>query len=353
MSDLYQIIAKYKADKVDAMCERISDYRKALFGIGTLMVMLTHATGINWSSYSQVLPKVCGIGSAGVDIFLFLSGIGLYYSMSKCETITKFYWHRIKRIFPAFILIGGIGYAIVDFIFKKNFITYLLQISTIAWFRYNFDGIVLWYISFILLMYLIYPLIYNILRSNNYVWKMLAVVIVDIIINILLLVFVKEVYLYYELGLSRVPIFLIGTLFGRIEYDDINTYSMNWLFIGSGIMFIITRIVNKLLFFDNIEAYDFVLRISYIFLTFIIVFLVQYLRLLKHLKYLLEVVGKYSLELYMLHMFVLAVFQQTEFYKTHDTPIYYLFVVMLLPIVIMVLGGNVMSLWKDGNMQLG
>jgi len=58
----------------------LSKYRQALMGIAILWVMMFHLPlrpGI------PIIKEFFNIGYGGVDIFLFLSGFGLYFSLSK------------------------------------------------------------------------------------------------------------------------------------------------------------------------------------------------------------------------------------------------------------------------------
>ena len=87
---------------------RISDTRIESFGIATLLVILVHAKPYNWDAYPFVLYKICELGSIGVDIFLFLSGLGLFYAMKKCHSVKMFCKRRILRILPSYMLITGV-----------------------------------------------------------------------------------------------------------------------------------------------------------------------------------------------------------------------------------------------------
>lgn len=51
-------------------------------------------------------------GSIGVEIFLFLSGMGLFFSMRKNENVLCFYKKRLKRLSVPYVLIGGIYWII-------------------------------------------------------------------------------------------------------------------------------------------------------------------------------------------------------------------------------------------------
>ena len=46
------------------------------------------------------------IGSVGIEVFAFLSGISLYFAMTKQSNIRYFYCKRVKRILPAYFIIA-------------------------------------------------------------------------------------------------------------------------------------------------------------------------------------------------------------------------------------------------------
>ena len=53
--------------------------------------------------YSIVpLGFVAQYGYAGVEIFMFVSGFGLYFSLDKNPSLLIFYRRRLLRIFPTF-----------------------------------------------------------------------------------------------------------------------------------------------------------------------------------------------------------------------------------------------------------
>jgi len=90
--------------------ERINKSRTILLGIATLLVTFFHMYSldfyelINIRFVANILTFVKSIGNVGVDIFLFLSGIGLYFSYKK-NNLKQFYMNRFVRILPEFILV--------------------------------------------------------------------------------------------------------------------------------------------------------------------------------------------------------------------------------------------------------
>lgn len=60
---------------------RLSKYRKELMGFSALLILVCHAYA--YIDLPPLLGYVLSIGNIGVDCFLFLSGMGLWYSLSK------------------------------------------------------------------------------------------------------------------------------------------------------------------------------------------------------------------------------------------------------------------------------
>ena len=69
--------------------KNISNSRSFLFGIATLMILFFHSTieipGSNW--FLKIIGFIKQFGNTGVDIFLFLSAVGLYFSLKKDSNV--------------------------------------------------------------------------------------------------------------------------------------------------------------------------------------------------------------------------------------------------------------------------
>ena len=62
----------------------ISQYRTELMGVATLLVVFGHSAG-NGVVMPGWMESLCGLASVGVDIFLLVSGLGLWYSLRSAE----------------------------------------------------------------------------------------------------------------------------------------------------------------------------------------------------------------------------------------------------------------------------
>lgn len=76
----------------------ISKYRSALMGVAILLIIIHHLAEKN---------TILRIGYVGVDIFLFVSGLGLVFAWKKLPDIKVFYKRRFLRVYPTWLLIGG------------------------------------------------------------------------------------------------------------------------------------------------------------------------------------------------------------------------------------------------------
>ncbi len=142
----------------------LSKYRTQLMGIAALLIIICHAP-----SYGVELPHYIRIlfvwGNVGVDIFLFLSGLGCFYSLGKFSG-NKLKWveKRYKRI--------AIPYIIVQLIFLLylvctpdfSFLSWLYEFSTLSFWTKHVGC---WYVAFLIPLYALTPFLFVMMRING------------------------------------------------------------------------------------------------------------------------------------------------------------------------------------------
>ena len=129
----------------------VSKARSMLMGLAMIAILLFHQEFIKGN---PILDFFNHFGHWGVQIFLFVSGFGIYYALTKsCECI-PFYWRRIIRIMPA-VIVGGILSCILAQ--ESSLFQNLLMLS----------GLSLWYIRTILILYLISPCLYVLFKGDR------------------------------------------------------------------------------------------------------------------------------------------------------------------------------------------
>ena len=85
-------------------CKTIMKYRNNIFGLSALWIVAFHIYYMIYAPSVGIVKDIIRIGNMGVDVFLFLSAIGLSYSVEK-NKISTFYKNRFSRlIIPFFVL---------------------------------------------------------------------------------------------------------------------------------------------------------------------------------------------------------------------------------------------------------
>lgn len=127
----------------------VSEYIR---GIAIVFVILGHILGGVFEIIDGHITNTLGIG--GVNIFLLLSGYGLYKSYRKEGMHGKLYWDKkIKRVFCPYAIITVIYYLYMMLQgFAPGFPALLSNILCLDYSR-TMDG-TMWYMSFLLLWYL-------------------------------------------------------------------------------------------------------------------------------------------------------------------------------------------------------
>lgn len=192
----------------------INKYRKEIMGFAIIWVMCLHCYAkLTEELHIPVVAFVFSQGNLGVEIFLFLSGIGLYYSMSKDSAPLPFYWRRIKRVVLPWLLLSC-PYWIVKTVIadREGLGSFFLNWTGFSFWR---DGITtVWYVAFIILLYFLYPVVFRIQQKKSiFLFVMIGVVF---LVNFAMLWLCPAYYEKTEIALSRIPIFLLGSYVGAL-----------------------------------------------------------------------------------------------------------------------------------------
>lgn len=156
-------------------------------------------------------------GNVGVDIFLFLSGVGLWFSWVKTPDVLRFYRRRLLRIVPTWIVVATAFY-LPDYLGARRFshsIVDLIGDITINWGFWLHDELTFWYVPAIMALYLAAPWYMRLIQSRPvYRWLPLLMVIWCVMVQWVLPI--HHAVGHIEIFWSRVPIFFIGINFGEM-----------------------------------------------------------------------------------------------------------------------------------------
>lgn len=296
--------------------------RMEIFGFAALWILLFHI-GI-YNKPPKALLYIFNKGAFGVDLFLFLSAIGLHKSISK-NNLKSFYANRIKRVFIPYLVTSLPFFVWYDFINHQNgIINFLLHISTLSYWTINQHQ--LWYVPFILILYLLYPL----LNYTDQKTKHMSSIILIILI-ILLTVLLDEADILTTRGrftLGRFPIFMLGILLSEHIFKWTNeNREIGSTTINLSLLFIPILIIGGSFIKSPYLFYLFGISvIPYIF--FLSSFFSGKYRFITPFKQILSYIGKYSLEIYMIHMLIIEFVAEKGLF--HLFPKYLWFALLLL-----------------------
>ena len=179
----------------------ISTYRSQLMGWAIIWIMMLHF------SFKQISPLgfVAQYGYAGVEMFMFVSGFGLSFSLDKDSRLKTFYKRRFIRIFPVYYLLGIISSV---YLFHDSFLTYLFRYTTIGF--WTGQPYWEWYVPSIVILYLIAPFVKKMVDKHNcYITVFVAFVILCLSFFIIANEIVKEKD-EHLFCLYRIPAFIFG-----------------------------------------------------------------------------------------------------------------------------------------------
>lgn len=319
------------------MIERIRDicnwrsfstYRDRLFGIAILFILLFHSTSFcDYGSLNKFIQQM----NMGVEIFLFLSGMGLYFSYNRImnqpadqpiKPLLRFYKRRFITVMGVYAIISLPFCVWQNIVEKRNILYFLFDWSTLSyWFKTeNSPG---WYVSLILVLYLLYPLIYRLLFG--YADVHIKHIVISFAIELFFIgciYFLSRIapvtWLYFERAFTRIPVFILGCCCGKFVYDKKAFTARTWFFMLLCLvsMFFLNRVNWRLRYFLAV--------IPIMLIMIILCHLLIYKCRLKFVDNTLSFFGSITLELYLIHNYLSEILQYYGFRK----PVFYILVLV-------------------------
>lgn len=338
---------KWKVPDIDLV--NISRFRGEHMGAAMLMIILFHVA----LPQSDPFFGLRRVGNLGVDIFLFLSGIGLWYSWVKTLPLSpspgggseypgsfnfkvfivkwvKFYRRRLVRVYPAWLVIACAYY--IPHFHGSTLWDYVdlagdILINWDFWFH---DELTFWYIPAIMMLYLFAPPYMELIRRHPvYRWLVLVMVMWTALVQ--WVTPIHEAVGHIEIFWSRVPIFFLGINMGEmVKRKDTLDGASIWMI---WIMFLMS-LLSSIFLEQNLHGRFplFIERLLYIPLvvTCIILFNRMWRRTPGWFNAIFAWVGALSLEAYLIHShFVLC---YVEVYKLGYWPTFLITIAITLPL---------------------
>jgi peptidoglycan/LPS O-acetylase OafA/YrhL len=241
-------------------------------------------------TFTQIKPLgfIAQYGFAGVDIFMLVSGFGLYFSLDNNNNIKDYYRKRLLRICPTYYILGIFASILL---FHDSLFIYLFRYSTIGFWIGDVYGE--WYIPSIVILYLLAPFIKKLFDRNFHLligFLGLICLLVSYILVSNNFISKSEPHFFF---LYRIPAFLFGmTCAYWIKKDIFVKYY--FFILLAGLPFF------AYLFPLHHEIYNF----KYLSLAFLLpLFTFTFIIISKYIKFinpLISQIGKASLEVYLI-----------------------------------------------------
>lgn len=298
--------------------KRIFKYRNLWVGLAMLWIIFFHSAILfSWEPLNQFRD----FGFAGVDICLFASGIGCYYSLEKDPDILRFLKRRFLRLAPVYYC-----FIIPWMLWKSRGLTFpvkavignLLGIQSLISWDYHFN----WYISALVLFYFALPYLKKASDSFRYFWQ-------DLLFTVFLVIVAVP---FWGSGnsiliLSRIPVLYAGVVCAKMASRGYmlkaKDYGILVAFMAAGIgaLWIFYTRFPELLWNQGMDFYPFALIVPglCVFLSLLTEQMEKSISL-RWINKAVSTVGIYSFEVYLVHIFLYENFMYRVL--THFTQIH-------------------------------
>ena len=280
--------------------KKLLPYRNLWLGIAMAWIVLAHS-GFKFSSPFFTYVKTLGYG--GVDICLFASGLGCYVSLEKDPDALRFLKRRILRLAPTYLPFIAL-WCICHYLAHGPYplpavLGNFLGLQNLTGLGNSFN----WYISALLLYYLVSPLLKDLTDRLSYPKQLLVIAF------LLLLSVPFWTADTYIITLTRLPIYYCGMVFARMcrEERSLTPKGLTIALVLSALGFVLMRFCTghfeSILWSYGLHWYPFLLITPGLCIALSLAgLLLEKVKFSKILTAPLETMGKYSFELYLIHV---------------------------------------------------
>lgn len=211
----------------------LSKYRGELMGLAILFVVLFHV----YMPRTDFFYPLRRLGNVGVDMFLFVSGMGLWFSWTRLrlgrklngdggapmiEALRVFFRRRYVRIYPVWLLVASVFYiwkycTVLGGKCSPDILNLIANIL-FNWSFWRVDDLTFWYVPATMMLYLFAPAYMELTRRGPvFRWLPVAAMVLAAMVQYVPLLHSTVGHL--EIFFSRIPIFLIGINCGEMVME--------------------------------------------------------------------------------------------------------------------------------------
>ena len=279
----------------------ISKYKVTLMGLSVILIVLGHAKA-SGVVYPFLLDKLI-ISSMGTICFFLLSGMGMYYSLSKLNSFSTgqlLHWYKkryTRLLVPYFIL--SVPVFAINIIYEGgSFVDFILRVSTVSFWYPPHEG--MWFIAMIIPLYLFSPIVFGIVKRLKRQW-LVGVLYLAILITMIMIgknSSLNDDYfhqaIFFFIGMWMAPFIKKG-----VQVNWVLIVFLTLLFYGITLYFPILKDVPRYLF---------------LFPAFLFIACAGYEWLSRYNKNIIsrfsDFLGRISLEMYLTHVYFAGLLMQ-------------------------------------------
>lgn len=294
----------------------LSKYRSTIMGVTIFGLLLYHFCFNVDKAIFEPLNIFIPMSWPIVNLFIFVSGFGIYISLSKVSTTyAGFMGKRALRLLPSYfpvIIVYIIDKVLTEGMTVREIVANLTLTAYFNDYNHQFN----WYTPVIFLFYIISPAIYYFLNKNG---KRLRNLIILIIVAVVINIGCYDEVIYTSL--ARLPLYMYGMYLGakHVDNKDDSENNKGWtVYAIVAVLIMIAafvhsycctyELINEDLSYAT-ENYVGILTAPGLAVTIIgICALVYKIPVLgKAIKWIVEKMGECSYEIYLIHLLILSI----------------------------------------------
>lgn len=281
--------------------KKMMSYRSIFMGFAMLWVMFFHAEFVFENS---IIRGIKNVGYGGVDIFLFASGMGNYFSYFKDEDPLEFLKRRLLRLAPIyvpFIVVWNIYKIAIGQMGPIYFFGNLFGIEGLS----NSGKYFNWYLTVLAICYILTPYLAKAVKEND-IWKNIFLIIILILVST---AFINDTR--FIISYTRLPIYVIGMMAAKYcdkEIKPLAVLSGAVAFLaGCAVLYIGYMKYPDYIWGYGIHWYPFIIMTPFICYSLAIISIaIEKLKAVTFILTALKYIGSISFEMYLVHIVIFS-----------------------------------------------
>lgn len=286
--------------------KKLIQKRNVWMAAAIILVFLCH---LKLKSPGLFLKIFNSMGYSGVEIFFFASGLGCWYSLNKNNSASQFLKRRAKRILPTYFVFI-VPWLIFRIIIKKMSVPAIIgNLFCVEYFSDRKNMAFNWYICAVMVFYIVAPYLYALVNKIKNAKQFFLLCFLCIAISVPFWNSQK-----FLIAVSKLPLFVIGMYVAKLSSTEKTLSkiqvagSLIAMLAGGTACVFLNKCPYKYLYYYGLYWYPLILVIPGLCLTISLAAnRIEKFRPGKFVVSCLDKLGKYTLEIYFVHIFIIEI----------------------------------------------